>query len=396
MLHDSSPFDTALSSALPPRRICFFLNAQIHQALHVLPIAIELSRDAAFDVHILVASRPHLDLARHLASASGADAISCTLAGGPLLALMARLSGSSIPPKLLTLASAARRLNGFDALVVPERTSLLLRRMGVDRPLFIHTAHGAGDRAIGFDRRIAGFDFALVAGEKQRRRLLDAGLIRAEAHAVVGYPKFDAVRWLSPSPSDLFDRERPVVLYNPHCDRRLSSWQAFGEAVVRQFAEDDRYNLIVAPHIKLFDDRRRRAAAEAALADVAALPHIHIDLGSVRSCDMSYAAMADVYIGDVSSQVYEFLARPRPCLFLNGHGAAWRHDPSYRHWTYGPVLDTVDDLPGAVDAARARHDDYLPRQREGLSDTFDMAPESASIRAARAIGGFVLERACHD
>ncbi|MHA3793010.1 hypothetical protein [Sphingomonas sp. YL-JM2C] len=396
MLHVPQPFVTALSPVRGPRRICFFLNAQIHQALHVLPIAIELARDPDFSVDVLAASRAHLDLARRLAAAAGADAIRCDMAGGALLGALARLSGASIPPKLLTLAAAARRLGRYDALVVPERTSLLLLRMGVGRPLFIHTAHGAGDRAVGFDRRIAGFDFALVAGEKQRRRLLDAGLIRRDAHAVVGYPKFDAVRWLPPSPSDLFEDDRPVVLYNPHCDRRLSSWKAFGETVIRQFANDRRYNLIVAPHVKLFDDRRRRAAAEAALAPFAALPNIHVDLGSLRSCDMSYAAMADVYLGDVSSQVYEYLARPRPCLFLDGHGADWRADPSYRHWRYGPVLDHVDRLADEIDAVRASHHHYLPAQREGLNDTFDIGPEPASVRAARAIGGFVLERTRHD
>jgi len=396
MLHESQPFASALAMSHGRRRICFFLNAQIHQALHVLPIAIELARDSTFQVHVLASTRMHLDLAQRLASAAGADSMACELAAGPMLALLARMSGSTIPPKFLTMASAARRLDRFDALVVPERTSLLLRRMGVRRPLFVHTAHGAGDRAVGFDRRIGGFDFALVAGEKQRRRLLGAGLIRRDAHAVIGYPKFDAVRWLSPSPSGLFDADRPVVLYNPHCDRMLSSWRRFGEAVIRQFAQDGRYNLIVAPHIKLFDDRRRRAAAEAALAPFAGLPNVHIDLGSFRSCDMSYAAMADVYLGDVSSQVYEYLARPRPCLFLNGHGADWQGDPSYRHWHYGPVLDSADRLPDAVDAARAQHGNYLAAQREGLFDTFDMGVEPASVRAARAIGDFVLERTARD
>lgn len=391
MLHESQPFASALSTAHGRRRICFFLNAQIHQALHVLPIAIELARDPTFRVHVLAASRAHLDLAQRLAAAAGAERLSVEIAGGPLLALLARMSGSSIPPKLLTMASAARRLDRFDALVVPERTSLLLRRMGVRRPLFIHTAHGAGDRAVGFDRRIGGFDFALVAGEKQRRRLLGAGLIRPDGHAVVGYPKFDAVRWLSPLPSRLFDADRPIVLYNPHCDRHLSSWRPFGEAVIRHFAEDRRYNLIVAPHVKLFDDRRKRRAAEAALEPFAALPNIHIDLGSLRSCDMSYAAMADVYLGDVSSQIYEYLARPRPCLFLNGHGADWRDDPSYRHWHYGPVLRKIDGLADAIDDVRNHHGEYLEAQREGLFDTFDMGTELASIRAARAIGGFLQE-----
>ena len=38
---------------------------------------------------------------------------------------------SENPPKILMLAALAARLLDFDAIVCPERTSLLLRRMGV-------------------------------------------------------------------------------------------------------------------------------------------------------------------------------------------------------------------------------------------------------------------------
>src|SRR3546814_2965461 len=47
---------------------------------------------------------------------------------------------------------------------------------------------------------------------------------------------------------------------------------------------------------------------------------MHIDLGSERSIDMSYTGSADLYLGDVSSQVAEYLYRPRPCVFLNAQG----------------------------------------------------------------------------
>ena len=40
---------------------------------------------------------------------------------------------------------------------------------------------------------------------------------------------------------------------------------------------------------------------------------------------MSYLS-ADVYLGDVSSQVYEFIYKPRPCLFLNSNEIEWTND----------------------------------------------------------------------
>jgi hypothetical protein len=42
-----------------------------------------------------------------------------------------RLKGSSTPPKALMLAANARRLGRYDAVVTPERTTALLRKLGV-------------------------------------------------------------------------------------------------------------------------------------------------------------------------------------------------------------------------------------------------------------------------
>src|SRR5690606_14028882 len=99
--------------------------------------------------------------------------------------------------------------------------------------------------------------------------------------------------------------------------------------------------------------------------------------------------LADVYIGDVSSQVYEFLYRPRPCLHLNAHGVSWQRDPDYTHWRAGPVVGPDADIVDAVDRAIATHGDYLATQRELLSDTFSVTAEPATDRAARAIATFV-------
>jgi hypothetical protein len=44
------------------------------------------------------------------------------------------------------LRTNVKRLAGFDALVVPEMTSLRLRkRRGFERTRFVFTGHGAGD-----------------------------------------------------------------------------------------------------------------------------------------------------------------------------------------------------------------------------------------------------------
>src|SRR3546814_13919965 len=69
-------------------------------------------------------------------------------------------------------------------------------------------------------------------------------------------------------------------------------------------------------------------------------------LGSERSIDMSYTGSADLYLGDVSSQVAEYLYRPRPCVFLNAQGVDWQEDPNYRFWSLGPVIRSEERRVG--------------------------------------------------
>ncbi|WP_235037764.1 MULTISPECIES: CDP-glycerol glycerophosphotransferase family protein [unclassified Novosphingobium] len=373
-----------------PQKVCFFFNAQLHHVFHAMPLAVEMSRDPRFAVDIIAMTEDHVTLAKDIAARHGAGNLDILRVGSPLLSAITGLTGGATPPKLPALASARSLLTGYDAIVVPERTSLLLRFAGLHRTAFIHTCHGAGDRAVGYDRRIRQFDFVLLAGEKQRRRMLEKRLIREGHYAVVGYGKFDLTeRGL---PDRLFPDDRPIVLYNPHFSKRLSSWREMGLDVIRQFARDDRFNLIVAPHIRLYDNRRRRARMERQLAEFASLPNIHVDLGSPASVDMRYTRAASVYLGDVSSQVYEFVVRPRPCLFLDAQDVQWEGNPNYRHWQYGPVHRSSAGIVDKVATAMADHDVYAPTQREGVAETFDREAGRSSARAARAVGDFLARR----
>jgi len=338
-------------------------------------------------VHLACATAEHRATIERLARAYAADApVHFDVLALPTM-VRARVppSGQGVAAKLLSLVWNARWFDSFDALVVPERTTLLLKRI-LKRPKFIWTRHGAGDRARGFERDIARFDFVLLAGGKIEQRLLDKGLIRPGHYATGVYAKLDLVRRL-PHPS-LFDNGRPTVLYNPHFWRSLSSWPLVGWQVLEWFARNDRYNLVFAPHIRLFhpvsarDGRRFR--------DYAGLPHVRIDLGSTASVDMSYTLGADLYLGDVSSQVAEFVIRPRPCLFLNPHHTAWAGDPDYRFWELGPVLDDVGQLGEALDRAFATYEAYRSKQFDYVRETFGPALDGPTApRGADAIAAFL-------
>jgi hypothetical protein len=107
---------------------------------------------------------------------------------------------------------------------------------------------------------------------------------------------------------------------------------------------------------------------------------------------MTYTRAADVYLGDVSSQVCEFLVRPRPCLFANPRHLAWRSDPSFAAWRLGPVFDDIAQLGDALDEAIVGQPRRVEAQRAYVAETFDLSATPSAIRAAEAIRDFLAQR----
>ncbi|WP_137753414.1 CDP-glycerol glycerophosphotransferase family protein [Sphingopyxis sp. L1A2A] len=374
-------------------RIVFLFIGEPHQIFHALPIAAEMAA-AGSDVEVAVASAGHLPVVEQVAAAYPGFAPRIKLLGQRGISRWLRDRAVIRHPRLPILFGALRFLRQFDAIVVPERTTTAIRHFLPRRTRLIFTPHGAGDRAITFDARDRHFHFALVAGEKSEQRMLDVGTIRPGRYAVNGYVKLDLMMRLEKTRARLFANDRPTVLYAPHFRRDLSSWDRFGRDVIAWFAAQDRYNLVVAPHIRLFAEASD--ADRAAVTALAVPDKILIDLQSDRLFDMSYTSGADVYLGDVSSQVYEFLATPRPCLFLNAHHAQWADNPDYLFWTLGDVVDDLAALPDALDRAAAHHPRYLDAQRERLAESIGGDPAGAAQRGADAIARFLAKDAAQD
>jgi hypothetical protein len=373
-------------------KVGFLFNHRIHQVPHAAPVAFELSRrHPEIAVTAIAANRENLHFLEAIAAQYPAHR--CRLVQARIPAAL-RVQHALLRRRRSIEKRAVLRYNlplfaELDALAVPELTSLKLKKVyGLDRLRMISLRHGAGDRPqSSLDERLREFDLVLLPGRKTRDRLQALGHLREGSYRVIGYPKFDLVGRLLPSGPAPFGSPRPIVLYNPHFDPKLSSWHTLGVDVLDFFSRSDRYNVIFAPHLMLFERSwkfrarlpRRYRRCES----------IHIDTGSLASVDMSYTMAADIYLGDVSSQVYEFLLKPRPCIFLNGRGIRWQGDPNYAHWRFGPVVTDVSGLEEALAGALETHASYLAAQREAFADTFDLSPEPSAARAADAIASFL-------
>ncbi|HKR46510.1 MAG TPA: hypothetical protein VJU59_43760 [Paraburkholderia sp.] len=357
----------------------FLYLGQCHQVFHSLPIAAEMvMRHPDVEVHAAAASATHVQFLQRLWRKHVPHA-------RIRIEQLLPVAFDCFPHKKRLLRKNLAYLRSFDAIVTPERTSLFLRKIGIGRTRLIWTRHGAGDRAVGFADDIHEFDYVLLSGRKIEERLLAAKQIRAGQYTSGIYAKFD---WLRTRRSDqrVFDNGRPVVIYNPHFRKNLSSWPQMGVGVLNFFAVHPEWNLIFAPHVRLFE--RFARAKFLKFQRFACLPNVHVDLGSERSIDMTYTNEADLYLGDVSSQVAEFVCRPRPCLFLNAHRVDWHNDPNYKSWRLGPVIEDLDELAPALERAFSSHGDFIVGQRRYVAETFELPHGTSS--AARGADAIVM------
>jgi hypothetical protein len=379
-------------------KIGFLFNHDAgHQAFHLLPI-----------INAYAAMRPEDDVRAYVGGEAMLEAVNASLQPGrgrialvdlplpPIVDALARILDAAAPAsRLARLRMNAQLFEDLDALVAPERTCLLLKRYVGPTLKFIHCRHGAGDRAMGFHPSLREFDLLLLPGPKFVRRLQKVGALHSNECAFIGYPKFDAVALKAP-PKRFFTNANPTIVYNPHFSPEFSSWYAMGEAVLDWFVANPDFNLIFAPHVMLFQRRYHVELQSMKIRLRRNLParflnceNILIDVNSTRLFDMSYTLAADLYLGDVSSQIMEFLARPRPAVFLNPHRIAWRGDEAYAAWRLGHVVERIEDFGPAIRSALANRGEFALQQRAHFADTFDLTDQPSSVRAAEAIHTFL-------
>ncbi|MDQ8756377.1 hypothetical protein RCO27_09055 [Sphingosinicella sp. LHD-64] len=283
-----------------------------------------------------------------------------------------------LPAKMPMLARLAPRLIGTRVVVCAEQTSLWLPRLLPAKARYLFTVHGAGPLNYNRDGRLRYAARLLVPSGFHTTDHLAHG-IRAERIVETGYAKAS----FRPSlrRGDLFADDRPVLLYTPHWQRYCSSWWDWGREIVERLVAQDRYNVVLAPHQRLFE---RDPGALAVLAAAGEAPHVHVDTGSFAMVDGSYTEMADLYVGDVSSQIVEYLARPRPCVLLEAPNMSWREGAEDYQGCGDVVRDHAAFWP-TIEAAAGRHPLYEPFQTAFVARALGDATAAAPARAAEEI-----------
>ena len=368
------------------KKIGFVYFEQIYHIHHFIGIANELSKQSDTIVDILTYKNEHIYLFKllNLLNSKNINVIQLNTRIDRII--IEKIKRRTIPSTLFLHKKNKKRLLKYDALVFTDyNTSYLLKKKRQNEfPKFIFTFHGAGDGAYTFQETVKEFDFLLINGKNFYNRLSEKKLLQNNENKIVGYSKFDITKIESKN-KQLFDNKNITVVYNPHFKQELSSWYKEGLKILEFFYKHKEYNLIFAPHLKLFNEKGKKENPDIDKKYYQA-ENIVIDVDSINLVNMTYTLNADVYLGDVSSQVYEFLIKPRPCIFINSHNVDWKDDDSYNHWKLGQVIKNTDNFKEVLKLAFENQTKYEDIQKELFEYNYDIQKDkTSSLRAAEAI-----------
>ena len=365
------------------KKIGFIYTNKSYSVYHSLSVAIELSKYDEYDVHVL-----------------------CTKSNQPLvLEFLQRFNCTKVTVKILRplwyftiphyleikfqlrptlIHKYASLLKTFDAFVCTMYDDLYLKKVLKNQKhiKYIFSNHGISNRAYSFDKRVMGFDlfFLLDTNDKNIRQALNQ--LTPTNHAMTGLVKYDLIKDL-PVPS-FFENDNPTVLYNPHWENKFTSFHKFGKEILEAFAKNSDYNLIFAPHSLLLS---RNWALGPLFNKYKQFENILVDPGSELCNNMSYTRSADLYLGDISSQAFEFLyERPKPCLFLDAHNLKSDEKDRPLSWDLGNVVSDIKDFENQLNVAFRDHEKRYKRLQENkIKEMFDVGSQSPTTIGAVAI-----------
>ncbi len=282
-------------------------------------------------------------------------------------------------------------LCGFDAIVCSlyNDAELKKRLEAQYRPKLIFAGHGVANRSYSYNDAITAFDLILLAGNREKIERTQRRQLTPQNHLLTGYIKHELCETLD-SEGPFPDAEL-VVLYNPHWLKEYSSFYQYGFDILDFFANQDRYKLIFAPH-QLLTVRNKGILRR--LRQYTSAESIYIDLDSPKLSDMTYTKVADLYLGDISSQALEFmLQRPRPCVFFKPTSNNAPKDEEFHTWEGGEVLDHLGNVEQVImEAIHNFKTTYHSKQVALVKDLFHVESRSSSRVAAEGILNYLLNQ----
>ena len=369
------------------KKLGFFLISHKAHVHHTVPVACEVSMDSRFSVTIFVSTQKIKEIVKSIFLLyPGHKCTILFLKTSKFYTITRAIKGRLYPGLNSILKFNLEELFTYDALITPHPyLSIVLDRDKEKKLKYILLTHGSGDSPISYDVEKSRYDLLLLGGREVCETAIANGLGNADKIKLVGYAKFDIVKRRDKENKVLFKNDKPVIVYAPSYLKNYSSWYKWGEQILDYFSRQDKYNLIFAPHVKVFQSK----SSEKLEKKYADFNNILIDTGSDSLIDMTYTQNSDLFMGDVSSQGYEFLYHPRPCVFLNPYHLDWKKEKILM-WQLGEIVDDISQLDSKLDMAFANHAQYAEKQKEAFVNRFSLTDIPSGKRAAEEIIKFLI------
>ena len=294
------------------------------------------------------------------------------------------------PPVYTRIKKIIKYLDNAHAIISTSHNfPEYLSRYGIKIPTLFYLYHGTGTREYGFETNLEIFDHILIPGKYHRDRLKKSLSLKDGQLEMIGKPKLDYLKIKISENKRIFKNENPIFYYNPHWEMELSSYLKWKDIILKFFKENNNYNLIFSPHplvghlsIKIGYEIKEKNIVE---------DNILVDMGSNQCLDGTYTSIADIYIGDISSMVTEWvLQKPRPCIFINAHNVDWKDNDNYYMWKFGKVVNTLKEFEESI-IDTTSHNQYEKIQKKLKNDFIYTADKSSSDLFAE----FITKKVCH-
>ena len=379
-------------------KIGYIFFDDIHIIPHFVGSVAELYKDPECHVDILTPETDHSYLYELLDKLNVPRTVVKPLSTYFYKKIAYKIQGRKKPSNQYVFKKHQELFLDYDVLVFNVFNQGHVKRKNKLKPKYVFLMHGAGDSYYPFTDEYVDIinEYALVttSGKKINDLFAQNGPYPNTKFEICGYQKLDLVKKMQIE-KKLFDNDKPIIFYNPHFREHLTSFHKFGLDILEFFYQNKDYNLIFAPHMNLFSLTVRNALDRKMIPEkYHNTNNIIIDFGSTNSVDMTYTYNADIYMGDVSSQVYEFLLQGfKPAIFLDAHDFKWQDDIHFRHWHLGKVINDVSRLKEILETRNKWQQNFIEEQKKAIAYTFDIAKDkSASVRVAEAIKKLALTK----
>ncbi len=264
-----------------------------------------------------------------------------------------------------------------------------LQRYNLRDRFVIFTRHGANIGDNEYDKGLTEYDCVFITSKKMYVQLMELSILKnLKSYLMIDYCKFD---YLFKNPGlkvNLFDNNLPVILYNPHFQNHRSSFYKDGEKIVNAILKSNKYNIILSPHplinkwhffkrIKLHFPKSDKLIK---------------DWSSIHQVNFDYMRKADIYLGDTSSSIYEWLYFNKPMILYDSHNVDWKNIPFYKFWNWGYVVNNPEDLMDRLDRSMNGSDPFKKVRLETKNYIFGDIDGKASYRSALKLYNYLKEK----